>query len=310
MGGLNLTISGKVLQKSSIPCQCIASCPSKGLQHQPTYIIQESDHIHRLYSDDLAGALEDDNTAEATSSDPNLPATRKNFQLSESLASLPESLSTDKPLKSRGSIRPPTQVLPRPCRCPISTLTTPPLATDFVFAPLTLERLIITGFLLCLDSLLFMCTILPIRFMLALFTSLRNIVVCGLRLLPNRRYRCLETTKLHAIQKIDLFRILVLISAAFLVQKVQVSFFIAFIKKGLSKMRMMVMFVEVIERVLINFGSTILGSAFWRLSQADTSKWRFLGMYVMGPSILAFMPLSFSFICVSWMSLSLWGATR
>ena len=178
------------------------------------------------------------------------------------------------------------RVIPRECRCPISTLTSPAEATDFVFAPLTLERMIITGFLLCLDSFLFMCTILPVRFVLALATCARNVVMRGLRVLPWARCRRLRPRRLHAIQKIDLFRIVVLVSAAFFVQKVQVSFFIAFIKKGLSKMRMMVMFVEVIDRVLIDFGSSILGSAYWRLSQRSISPWRLLSMYLMGTCYL------------------------
>ena len=156
-----------------------------------------------------------------------------------------------------------------------------------MFAPLTLERLIVTGFLLCLDSLLFMCTILPLRFLLALSTVLRNPVIRLLRFFRCRKFRRLRTVKLHPIQKIDLFRILLMLSAFVFLQKVEVSFFIAFIKKGLSKMRMMVMFVEVIERVLIDFGSTILGSSFWRLSKAETSVWRFIGMYILGSIYLA-----------------------
>lgn len=160
----------------------------------------------------------------------------------------------------------------------------PDIATDFIFAPITLERLIVTGFLLCLDSFLYVLTILPIRGIIAavmlVVTSLSNLyqqfgVLVGCRRRMRRR-------RIHPIQRVDLVRLLLIVFASLIVQYLRIDYFVWFIRKSLSKLRMMVTFVEIIDRVFISFGISILGRLYWRLTNPSSNKLRLGGLFLSG----------------------------
>jgi len=138
-----------------------------------------------------------------------------------------------------------------------STVGTPQYATDFVYVPITLERLMVVGQAVCLDAFLFILTALPIRFLIAFCTFI------GSRL--SSRYR------LNRVQRLDLMYGLLLISGGFFVNMISVQFIVSFVRKGLFKLKMVNVLAELMDRLLSSFGTNIMGAFVWRFYRVDSA---------------------------------------
>ncbi|KAL6050637.1 Transmembrane anterior posterior transformation protein 1 [Balamuthia mandrillaris] len=122
-------------------------------------------------------------------------------------------------------------------------------ATDFVFVPYTLERMILYGMFICLDSFLFVFTVLPIRAVIAL-------------------WKLIVGKKLHAIQKVDLLKMMLIVMGFLLLRLLDIPRLSNFIRKeSLLKLKILFTLLELMDRLLCSYGLNILGSLFWAVNQ-------------------------------------------
>ncbi|KAK7045564.1 hypothetical protein VNI00_007396 [Paramarasmius palmivorus] len=125
--------------------------------------------------------------------------------------------------------------------------------SNFLSIPLAMEKIIGFGFILCFDSFLYTFTILPIRFALAFFRLLRNLLSFSAPPLPPS-------------QKADLLRtLLLLISIAILTPLTDASKIYHFIR-GQDTIKLYVIFnaLEIADRLCASIGQDILDCLFSR----------------------------------------------
>lgn len=126
----------------------------------------------------------------------------------------------------------------------------PANATDFLFVPYTLERLISYGIFICMDSFLFVFTALPIRAAIALY------------------HLILRGRKLHAIQKVDILKVIILVLGYLFLRLLDIPSLSSFMaKESLLKIKYLVTLLVVMDRLMSSYGQNILGSLFWAVNQ-------------------------------------------
>jgi len=115
---------------------------------------------------------------------------------------------------------------------------------NFLSVPLQLEKLVLFGYLICLDSLLFMFTILPIRFARAFL-------------------KFITTQNLSVSQKADIMMALLIVLASYALSFIDASK-IYHIIRGQSMIKLYVIFnvLEICDKLLSAFGHNVLDSLF------------------------------------------------
>jgi Eukaryotic membrane protein family len=257
------------------------------------YCVDEQAHVRRLYS--TASSLSSaplrsrvDLNAKETSCGDVKESQRFGIRLSSANVAHSKQKERERAEKQRKKEE-------RPCRCAPATSTAPQHATDFLFVPITLERVIMSGLFICLDSFLFVLTALPVRALIAIYSFAIAALVAVYRRLSDawdrkrrarkevkrrrpmandraeamrrlkrlRKMRGIE--KVHGVEKIDVLRAALILMSYAVIRDLDVTVLTAFIRRGLFKLRMMVTLVEVVDRLLISFGSNILGVCFWHV---------------------------------------------
>ncbi|KZT43662.1 DUF747-domain-containing protein [Sistotremastrum suecicum HHB10207 ss-3] len=159
--------------------------------------------------------------------------------------------------------------------------------SNFLSVPFAVEKTVLFGAILCLDSFLYMFTILPIRFLLAL-TRLST------RLFSNK------PLPLATTQKADIIRFLLfLVPIALLFPHVDVSKIYHTIR-GQETIKLYVIFnaLEIADRLLISFGQDLLDSLFSRSTLVQLPRHISLLPLRLGPVVLLLLALIYT-ICHS-----------
>lgn len=131
--------------------------------------------------------------------------------------------------------------------------------TNFLGIPWSIEKLMIFGFFICLDSFLYTLTILPLRVIFSFYSLITNIVSFFNNENGNqRRYSILNLS-----QKCDLLKGLLIILVCIALQNVDASR-IYHIIRGQSVIKLYVIFnvLEIFDRLCCSFGGDILDSLF------------------------------------------------
>eukprot|EP01089_Gocevia_fonbrunei_P018861 TRINITY_DN6490_c0_g1_i1.p1 TRINITY_DN6490_c0_g1~~TRINITY_DN6490_c0_g1_i1.p1 ORF type:complete len:357 (-),score=35.53 TRINITY_DN6490_c0_g1_i1:23-1093(-) len=103
--------------------------------------------------------------------------------------------------------------------------------------------------MVCADSFLFVFTVLPIRGLIAI-------------------YSLIKFRKLHAIQKTDLLKLLLIIIGILFLRLFHMPSLSIFIKKeSLLKLKIFFTILELMDKMLCSFGENILGSLYWSANQ-------------------------------------------
>ncbi|KAH3766892.1 transmembrane anterior posterior transformation protein 1 [Pelomyxa schiedti] len=123
---------------------------------------------------------------------------------------------------------------------------------DCLFVPLAVERVILYGMLVCLESLLFTLTILPVR---ALF----HLLQCCFSLLT------FSKPSLTFQQQAIVFKGLFIFLAWAIVSRVDVSTLVQLVRHSEMKLKMIWLCLEFLDILFKRYGQTMLGSFFWSL---------------------------------------------
>ncbi|GBB91665.1 hypothetical protein RclHR1_19000003 [Rhizophagus clarus] len=131
--------------------------------------------------------------------------------------------------------------------------------TNFLGIPWSIEKLMIFGFFICLDSFLYTLTILPLRVIFAFYSLITNIVSFFNNENGNQR----KYNILNLSQKCDLLKGLLIILVCMALQNVDASR-IYHIIRGQSAIKLYVIFnvLEIFDRLCCSFGGDILDSLF------------------------------------------------
>ncbi|KIY70649.1 DUF747-domain-containing protein [Cylindrobasidium torrendii FP15055 ss-10] len=126
--------------------------------------------------------------------------------------------------------------------------------SNFLSIPIAIEQIVGFGFLLCLDSFLYTFTVLPIRFVLAV-------------------YRLLSLQRIPPSQKADLLRMILLITTVAICLPLTDASKIYHTIRGQDTIKLYVIFnaLEIADRLCASIGQDILDCLFSRSSLTPTS---------------------------------------
>ncbi|KIJ49444.1 hypothetical protein M422DRAFT_27811 [Sphaerobolus stellatus SS14] len=144
--------------------------------------------------------------------------------------------------------------------------------SNFLSVPLAIEKILSIGFILCFDSLLYTFTILPIRFVLAMFRVLVNPFSKKGRFLP-------------PAQKADILKsFLLIVSFSILVPFTDASKIYHSIR-GQDTIKLYVIFnaLEIADRLCASFGQDIIDCLFSRSTLQPLSRQHPFGTHVLRP---------------------------
>ena len=161
----------------------------------------------------------------------------------------------------------PVQINDTPLMIPLPNTDDPDTSVDFLFVVLTFERMVLCGTLVCLDSVLFVLTTMPLRFFLAFATVLQFHL--GLR-----------ARAVSVMQKLDLASGMLLFTTSVLLYYVDVDLFLQFLEQGLFKLRALVILLEVLDNVLASYGTNIFRNLFWKIKVSTESLSSQLGTFL------------------------------
>ncbi|KAF8902956.1 eukaryotic membrane protein family-domain-containing protein [Gymnopilus junonius] len=132
--------------------------------------------------------------------------------------------------------------------------------SNFLNIPLAMEKIIGFGFVLCFDSFLYTFTILPIRFLLALFPFVTNV------------FR--KSATLPASQKADLLRALLLVTSILILNPLTDASKIYHTIRGQETIKLYVIFnaLEIGDRLCASIGQDILDCLFSRSTLEPLSR--------------------------------------
>ncbi|RIA83487.1 eukaryotic membrane protein family-domain-containing protein, partial [Glomus cerebriforme] len=157
--------------------------------------------------------------------------------------------------------------------------------TNFLGIPWSIEKLMIFGFFICLDSFLYTLTILPLRVIFAFYSLIMNIVSFFNNDDNNQR----KYNILNLSQKCDLLKGLLIILVCIALQNVDASR-IYHIIRGQSAIKLYVIFnvLEILDRLCCSFGGDILDSLFSKSTLGkrkddsnNSSNWRTLNFFIL-----------------------------
>ncbi|GAK68127.1 DUF747 family protein [Moesziomyces antarcticus] len=133
--------------------------------------------------------------------------------------------------------------------------------TNFISIPFWMEKIIMFGFVVCLDSFLYTFTILPLRFGVALWTWLTNTTRWMLG--GQKRY-------LHSSHKCDLLKMLLIVSSCVILSRITDASKMYHSVRGQDVVKLSVIFnvLEIADRLCCSFGQDLLDSLFSRSTLA------------------------------------------
>ncbi|KAN0065053.1 hypothetical protein ACQY0O_001548 [Thecaphora frezii] len=133
--------------------------------------------------------------------------------------------------------------------------------TNFIAIPFWMEKIIMFGFVVCLDSFLYTFTILPIRFVVALYKWISNSVTWMLG--GDKRY-------LHSSHKCDLLKCLLIVLSCIILSRITDASKMYHSVRGQDVVKLSVIFnvLEIADRLCCSFGQDLLDSLFSRITLA------------------------------------------
>ena len=148
-----------------------------------------------------------------------------------------------------------------------------PLLTDDVFnfarVPIQLEQILFHGFFMCLDSLLFMVTYLPIRVVRAVVLLVYTGTV-NMWKLHNKKtgspkgVKTIPALLFHRMQLYDLIRGVTLMIALYALLQVQMSQIYHFVRgQSFIKLYVILNMLDIFDRLFCTFGQDIVDSLYW-----------------------------------------------
>eukprot|EP01137_Pigoraptor_chileana_P013293 Opistho-2@66620 len=126
----------------------------------------------------------------------------------------------------------------------------------FMQIPKALEKTIVFGLFLCLDTFLFVFTFLPIRTIIACFRLLFSILMLK------------SESRLSAVQKCDILRCGIIMIVCYVLSLVDASRLYHFIR-GQSVLKLYVIYnvTEIFDKLCASFGQDVLDALFWTASE-------------------------------------------
>lgn len=133
--------------------------------------------------------------------------------------------------------------------------------TNFIAIPFWMEKIMFFGFFVCLDSFLYTFTILPIRFLVAIYCVVSNFIVwiAG----GPRRY-------LSSSHKCDILKSLLIIMSCWILSRITDASKMYHSVRGQDVVKLYVIFnvLEIADRLCCSFGQDLLDSLFSRSTLA------------------------------------------
>ncbi len=133
--------------------------------------------------------------------------------------------------------------------------------TNFISIPFWMEKIIMFGFIVCLDSFLYTFTIMPLRFGVAMWTWIGNSArwILG----GQKRY-------LHASQKCDILKMLLIVLSCVILSRITDASKMYHSVRGQDVVKLSVIFnvLEIADRLCCSFGQDLLDSLFSRSTLA------------------------------------------
>ncbi|KAJ9479545.1 Endoplasmic reticulum membrane protein 65 [Pseudozyma hubeiensis] len=133
--------------------------------------------------------------------------------------------------------------------------------TNFISIPFWMEKIIMFGFVVSLDSFLYTFTILPLRFGLAMWTWVGNSIrwILG----GQKRY-------LHSSQKCDILKMLLIVLSCVILSRITDASKMYHSVRGQDVVKLSVIFnvLEIADRLCCSFGQDLLDSLFSRSTLA------------------------------------------
>ncbi|SPO24328.1 uncharacterized protein UTRI_03596 [Ustilago trichophora] len=143
--------------------------------------------------------------------------------------------------------------------------------TNFISIPFWMEKIIMFGFVVCLDSFLYTFTILPLRFGVAMWTWVGNSAIWILG--GQKRY-------LHSSQKCDILKMLLIVLSCIILSRITDASKMYHSVRGQDVVKLSVIFnvLEIADRLCCSFGQDLLDSLFSRstLSRRKNGKQPYL----------------------------------
>ncbi|GBG25391.1 Transmembrane anterior posterior transformation protein 1-like [Hondaea fermentalgiana] len=145
---------------------------------------------------------------------------------------------------------------------------------NFIRVPLEVEKLLIFGFFLCCDSLLFVLVYLPVRVVRALF-----LLVCTL-IVPSRYG---AHFKFHRTQLYDLLRASIIAIAFAVLLQVHMSRIYHYVR-GQAFIKLYVIFnmLDIFDRLMCSFGQDIMDSLFYMTKTSPRAYGRIFFRFILG----------------------------
>lgn len=133
--------------------------------------------------------------------------------------------------------------------------------TNFIAIPFWMEKIMVFGFAVCLDSFLYTFTILPLRSLVAFIMWVRNTLVWMAG--GQKRY-------LHSSHKCDILKALLIILSCFILSQISDASKMYHSVRGQDVVKLYVIFnvLEIADRLCCSFGQDLLDSLFSRLTLA------------------------------------------
>lgn len=133
--------------------------------------------------------------------------------------------------------------------------------TNFMAIPFWMEKIMIFGFAVCLDSFLYTFTILPLRFAVAIYSWISNTLNWLLKG---------QKTHLHSSHKCDILKTLLIIFACYILSRITDTSKMYHSVRGQDVVKLYVIFnvLEIADRLCCSFGQDLLDSLFSRITLA------------------------------------------
>jgi transmembrane anterior posterior transformation protein 1 len=139
--------------------------------------------------------------------------------------------------------------------------------------------MILFGMVQCLQTFLFHVTILPIRFLLALISLVRSLIRYGSLCVRESLRSTSEDAavlkrmltaaiffrrRLHRTERIDLVKVLLIVVGFCGVRWLDITDISAFVRQEtLIKLKILFTLLELLDKLLCNYGEHIVGALFW-----------------------------------------------
>lgn len=133
--------------------------------------------------------------------------------------------------------------------------------TNFIAIPFWMEKIMVFGFAVCLDSFLYTFTILPLRALVALYMWARNSLLWAAG--GQKRY-------LHSSHKCDILKALLIVLSCYILSRITDASKMYHSVRGQDVVKLYVIFnvLEIADRLCCSFGQDLLDSLFSRLTLA------------------------------------------